>query len=129
MAETVRFPLPSDPRLYVDLKKRLSWADGRALQLANLGAASEAAGQVAFASAMLERSIVGWNLKDEAGNDLPLTDANKADHIAFEDAQAIIQEASKGLAGIAKLDVPNSSTASSRSSQRAARGKTPTSTS
>lgn len=73
----------------------------------------ERAAAVAIAQKMLERIVVGWNLKDGNGNDLAITPENMDNYLDADDAQQLIQKAVelRGI-NIEAVADPNSKTAS-----------------
>lgn len=112
MPETERFHLPSNESLYVDLKKRWSWGDTKAMEAARKAAGDPEAGAVAFADVLLTKAIHAWNLKDGDGNDLTISKDNIDAYMDGEDAQAVIQKAVLlRMPALAAVNDPNSPTA------------------
>lgn len=115
------FPLPSDPKLHVILNRSLPWGTVKELQRFQEGKKAEV-DRVLFVEKVLQAGVAGWNVTDEGGEILPLTQENFDRRLQFEDVQAIVREVMEGLRKAVSQD-PNSSTASSRGSRRTGRSR------
>ena len=119
-SETVRVRLSSDSELFVDIKKWLTYGEAKAINEARGRGTTEEEKSNAFADALLEMAIVGWNLKDKDGKNLEVT-KDTIEDLPFADVQVIVQKAAESVK-VAPAD-PNSSTASSRGSRRTGRSR------
>lgn len=87
-----RVVLPSDKEVWVDVYKKFTWKQEKAIGVA-------VAAGVLHADAVLLNVIADWNLTDESGEVAPV-DAEHIDMLAREDAIAIIN----AVNGVAVVD-------------------------
>jgi hypothetical protein len=123
-AEVERLTLPSDPEYWVELKCTATYADRKAAQTAMLEMApvdvanltpdearlvtnvDQASGRgvltrvqvAAYDATLLLRLLVRWNLTDENGQELPITQ-DSINRLAGEDGEFLEIEARKRLRG------------------------------
>lgn len=102
--ETITLNLPSDNNYWVKFYKSLDYGETKKLaEMDNVSGNATVAGDTIFKSMICE-----WNLDDEQGNILPITNES-IDRMKAVDASAIMNAISEVMSTDEKKDLPNQS--------------------